>query len=789
MKFKIAEYKKSSLAEYCPYLEIIDERAYTTREQKDFFENALVQCKDGSLMMIFRFIPPVSDNSSRHEENTVATMSKALSTLSSRWTVHFDTSYVKPLNYYITESDNMLPLSQRLEILRANEAKKARCYVREMYISLNYKLMSNKKETSEETDTFEIIYRYLTTFIAHLTTEGFKLQPLRGEQLLSYLHYTLTLEQQAIHTVLEQGTAGLDELLCTVPFDPTSYPLRLGKKYLAILSVDKITQDMTSADYLSDLFSLGIPLRLVMRYKALSVEESEKVVQKKRDAFKSKIYDLGRMILSSVVNENNDSQEPNVQQISNKEECEEALDFLTEGDVAFGFYTGVLIIEGESEKEIKDRVRDVTDIFTSLGLLVKVERLNAFCAFLSSLPGDINNNPREFLISSDNAATFMTLSRLYEGERHNNFLESISGVGTPLLYGYTYDGAPYYFNLNAGDDDVGHSLVVGATGSGKSFLLSLMASSWTKYPASRVIIFDKGLSAYPLVKGNGGRIVIPGKDKTCFNPLKHPSTREAECMNFLNALLNENGITSLSAEDKNDISQALHSLFEVDNDSVNLSTYQRILRGYNHNHPLVYILDKYTTGSYGDLFNNTHNNFITSSTERMTLIELGTLMNMGKDVVNPALVFMFDTLSDILADKLPTLLILDECWLLLMNELFRDYIISLLKTMRKNNVFVVLSTQEIEDLKVSESAMKTILSQVHTRIYLADKRAVKDEAISDNYTRLGLSNYQKELLSAMSRKRHYYIISDEGESVVDFRAESFVPYFTLTQEMLKGDDE
>ena len=109
--------------------------------------------------------------------------------------------------------------------------------------------------------------------------------------------------------------------------------------------------------------------------------------------------------------------------------------------------------------------------------------------------------------------------------------------------------------------------------------------------------------------------------------------------------------------------------------------------------------------------------------------------------------------------------------------------------MRKNNVFVVLSTQEIEDLKVSESAMKTILSQVHTRIYLADKRAVKDEAISDNYTRLGLSNYQKELLSAMSRKRHYYIISDEGESVVDFRAESFVPYFTLTQEMLKGDDE
>ena len=98
--------------------------------------------------------------------------------------------------------------------------------------------------------------------------------------------------------------------------------------------------------------------------------------------------------------------------------------------------------------------------------------------------------------------------------------------------------------------------------------------------------------------------------------------------------------------------------------------------------------------------------------------------------------------------------------------------------MRKYNCFVILATQEIEDVKLDESTMRTILSQVATRIYLSDKRANKDEAISQNYTKLGLSEYQKNILSIMRRKKDYYIIQDKGESVVDFKAESIVPYLT-----------
>ena len=777
MKYKIREYKKSSLAEYCPYLEIIRTDLFIERdtEQSYFFKDALVQLKDGSIMIIFRLIPPITNNSSKDDEIRIEIMSKALSLLSSRWTVHFDTSYITPTEYYVDKSDNMPPLSSEIEKIRVKEATTKTTYIKESFISLSYSTQSDKKENSEENNIIDVIYQTLSYFVTQLKLGGFNLDVLRGDELLSYLHYTITLQQSIYTSSIEYGDTSLDELLATLPLDATVYPLRLGDKYISVISVDDIKQQYSRPENLSSIFTLGYPVRLVARYCALSPEESEKIIDKKRSSYNSKLFNWAKIAAGKVVNATDGvdtSLDMSVRALSRKEECEEALEYLANSNSSsFGYYTGVLIISGDTEKQVKQRTREVIDELSNLEIIAKVEHLNAFCAFLSSLPGEKNNNPRQFLISSENAASYITLSRLYEGERFNRFLYKISGLGTPLMYGYTLDNAPYFFNLNLSDDDVGHTLVVGPTGSGKSFLLSLIASSWTKYPNSRVIIFDKGMSALPLTSGNHGRLIIPGKDETVFNPLINPKERETACLNFLNTILNVNN-TTISGEEKSEMHSALSELFSL-TDNVNLSTYQRILRASNHSHPLAFILDKYVDGEYGSLFNNITDNF---TSERFTLIELGYLMNMGPDVVNPALVYMFDRLTNLLEDKKPTLLILDECWLYLMNDLFRSYIVSLLKTMRKNNCFVILATQEIEDIKLNEGAMRTILSQVQTRIYLADKRANQDEAISENYTKLGLNDYRKELISAMSRKKHYYIIQDKGESVVDFRAESLVPY-------------
>ena len=50
-------------------------------------------------------------------------------------------------------------------------------------------------------------------------------------------------------------------------------------------------------------------------------------------------------------------------------------------------------------------------------------------------------------------------------------------------------GTPYHLNLHV--EDVGHTLVLGATGSGKSFLLNFLIAHLQRY-SPRTLIFDLG---------------------------------------------------------------------------------------------------------------------------------------------------------------------------------------------------------------------------------------------------------------------------------------------------------
>ncbi len=60
----------------------------------------------------------------------------------------------------------------------------------------------------------------------------------------------------------------------------------------------------------------------------------------------------------------------------------------------------------------------------------------------------------------------------------------------PLLYGKTEGSTPFRFSLHVGD--VGHTLVVGPTGAGKSVLLALMAMQFRRYAGCQIFAFDFG---------------------------------------------------------------------------------------------------------------------------------------------------------------------------------------------------------------------------------------------------------------------------------------------------------
>src|SRR5207253_2093024 len=144
-----------------------------------------------------------------------------------------------------------------------------------------------------------------------------------------------------------------------------------------------------------------------------------------------------------------------------------------------------------------EKVRAVERVVNGLGFTVKRERLNAVEAWLSSLPGQVYANVRQPLVHTLNLAHLMPLSSVWAGPARDGHLG-----GPPLLFAETGGSTPFRLSTHVGD--VGHMLIVGPTGAGKSVLLALLAMQFRRYPGARVVMFDKGWSARAAVLGMGG---------------------------------------------------------------------------------------------------------------------------------------------------------------------------------------------------------------------------------------------------------------------------------------------
>jgi type IV secretion system protein VirB4 len=142
-------------------------------------------------------------------------------------------------------------------------------------------------------------------------------------------------------------------------------------------------------------------------------------------------------------------------------------------------------------------VRQVERILGGLGFTAMREQVNAVEAWLGSLPGQVYANVRQPLVHTLNLAHLMPLSSVWAGPVRNAHLG-----GPPLLAARTAGSTPFRLSTHVGD--VGHMIVVGPTGAGKSVLLGLIALQFRRYAGAQVYIFDKGNSARAAVLAMGG---------------------------------------------------------------------------------------------------------------------------------------------------------------------------------------------------------------------------------------------------------------------------------------------
>ncbi len=569
---------------------------------------------------------------------------------------------------------------------------------------------------------------------------------LSDDETLSYLKRAISPGGKPVRA--PATAAFLDGLLCEAPLIGGARPM-LGQTHLRVLTI-KGFPPLSSPGLLDDLNALAVPFRWMTRYLCLDREEARNELTRWRRLWFSKHKSLGALLKEVVMRETATFSNPDA--LAKTEEVDAALEEVGAEVVGFGYLTSTLILTGASAEEADERLRLVDRIVSTRGFTTVAESLNSVEAWLSSLPGHAWANVRKPMVSTLNLAHIAPLATPWAGEPWNQHLNA-----APLAIVRTNGSTPFRLDLHVGD--VGHTLVIGPTGAGKSVLLAFLALQWKRYSGARVFIFDKGGSARAAMLALGGSAIdLGGAGSPAFQPLARIDTAAGRrtAFEWLRGLLSQDGVAD-TPETRETIWSALESLASAPIEQRHLTGLRLLVQDARLQSALLAYTQE---GPYGALFDGAEDRLALSDN---VLFEMEEIMARPKAAA-PALLHLFDRLEDQF-DGRPALLILDEAWLFLDSPIFAARIREWLKTLRKKNVAVVFATQSLADISASTIA-PALIESCPTRIYLPNERAFEPQQ-RQIYERFGLNATEIALLATARRKQDYYYASPKGRRVFD----------------------
>lgn len=574
------------------------------------------------------------------------------------------------------------------------------------------------------------------------------------DDLLAYLTLCVTANDHPVRQ--PKVPMFLDALLGSVDFYGGLKP-RVGGKHIRTIAITGFPNE-SYPGILNGLNRLAMPYRWSNRFIFLDPPHARKQIESRR-----KKWFMGRKSMRGYLAEQagtGTASSINSDAANMAGDAQGALDDLSADVVQFGYYTSVIVVESEDPKGVDDRAREVLKLLFNLGFNARVEEVNGVEAFLGTHPGNGYANVRKPLVHTRNVADFLPTTTIWSGEDRNR-CPFYPPNSPPLAYAATSGATPFRITLHVGD--VGHTLILGPTGAGKSTLLGMLTASHFRYPGAQVFVFDKGYSAYPLVRASGGEHydIMGEYGSPQFCPLEGVTdlSERAWAAEWVETLVALQGVT-LTPGHRRAIYHALTLLAESES-----RTLTDLLNGPLQEPVLRAALDRYTLdGPLGLLLDSKKDSL---NEDVFQVFELEHLMESGQNSarnVVPVLLYLFHKIEQRL-DGRPTLLILDEAWTFIDNSLFAEKIRDWLKTLRKKNAAVIFATQSVSDI-LDKPISAAIMESCPTKIFLPNPEA-RSQNSSAAYRQIGLSDRQIEILSYATPKRQYYFTSPNGQRLFD----------------------
>ncbi len=574
---------------------------------------------------------------------------------------------------------------------------------------------------------------------------------LGAEKTFRLVRRLLNFRPSKIHDAPLCGARHLDWQVCGSELEAHRGYLRMDDDYVRVLSLKELPGE-TRPLILNGLLDIPANFHVVTEWHPVDNTKARKEIASRRrhhhnskTSFVSNLQD--RQNTANQDNLVDDSKAAAVAELGN------ALIAMGMEGKSFGELTLSVVIYDEDRVKVEHAVAEFQKLFTQHDGLLNEEHYNLLNAFFATVPGNKQFNLRKQWALNSNYADLSFLFTVDTGSRWNPHLER-----EYLAVLESTHGTPYFLNLHAGD--VAHTLMLGATGAGKSFAASTILQSAQKYEPL-TFVFDLGGSYEALTRAFSGTYLNVGLKSPGFsiNPFSLEPTHES--LNFLylflRVLIESGGRYELSTADEKALYAALERIYKLPCEIRTLTNFASILG------PLGERLHRWTksgsqgAGQFGYLFDNVD--------DTLTFSRFQTFNFDGwseyPDILEPLLFYVLQRASAEI--ERPEIIgtfkifLIDEGWIFLKNRIIRDWIIRAEKTWRKKNAAMILATQSVVELAASDM-LHIVNESCPTKIFLSNP-SIDRRLYADTFQ---LNDTQLELLESLVPKRELLLIQPRG---------------------------
>ena len=539
--------------------------------------------------------------------------------------------------------------------------------------------------------------------------------------------------------------------------------------YVAALSTTGMPEDAFSG-HMDSLMSVDCEYVLVHCYRFIDRMVAEKAIQDAEMFYRSEVKSVMTRVFERMTD--SDSEKVNTGNLHLAQDAQDALVELTATNLSYGYYNMTLLALGQSQKQAELGAERVASNLRASGFTVLRERQGLLSAYLTTMPGSPNATLRWKLASTANLADLAPIRTISAGEATHPLFSRLVGHEVPPLarfltpYGVTFDFSPH-------EGDVGHTAVIGGTGSGKTSLMTLFISMFQKYTPGQTFVFDMKHSLCLATVLLGGKHIDMGARKTIgMNPVKTMlrANDDMQLRQWVEVLIGAGG-NSVSSKESQAIFTAIQGLRRSPERTWRLSALYALIAGADQDlaaklAPYVDRTDDDEAGAgpYSVYFDNDNDDF---ELTRIVGMEVEGILKTPQ-LASPFMDYAFYNIERRLDGATPTMIYIEEAWYMLANKAFVTKFETWLRTFRSKRAFIMFATQSLGEIARLDN-LEGIVANIPTQILLPSIRnSVHQQA--DLYREVfGINDSQLALLSQAIPKRDYLIVKPSVTRLVNTR--------------------